>query len=431
MKALFVAFLIGFFLLVFPLLIQKEQPNYDGISELKCKDCNLILIIAHGLRQDHLSSAGYFRQTSPNIDRIVNDGLTFDSLISTSSDFNENQGRIVSYNSTDLIGALKSNNYTTAFFSDGRKALDWWGFGSYPFDTFDNLPEVPIIMEKAGTISKFLKENKDKKFFVLITSFEIHHPHRYPPSFYKKFDPDYSGVAENVSMWHHWHRLGNGNYTRLLDFAHLAENHTEDIRNDAQILDLNKRDIENLAARYDEAIYHFDEFIGNLSNELKANNLDKKTIIAITSDVGLELFERNQFSHEGPYDTTTRLIFSIYKPGLKINERVSNQITQEDISPTLIGIIGFNLTGGNNGLINATDGKINPDTRQFVISRWMTYTQSLSSCKFVRTTEWKLIECNNGKSELYNLKNDPNEAKNLIDVEETVYKELKQNLDAG
>lgn len=406
------------------LINQEELSTYSKISELNCGDCNLILIMAHGLRPDHLSSFGYFRQTSQNIDKIVADGLTFDSLISTSVGLEENQKKILSYPSGDLTSALKSNNYTTSAFFDGRRVFEW--LKPYPFDTFDN-SEVPLIKEKLGNVSKFLKENKNSKFFMLVSSFEIHHPHRYPSSFYKKYDPDYSGVAENVSMLHHWHRLENGSYMRLIDLAHIMANHTEDI-NDTQVLNLDERDKGNIIARYDEAIYHFDEFIGSLLLELKANDLEEKTVFVITSDVGLQLFERGAFTHERAYDETTKLMLSIYRPGLEIGERASTQIVHEDIAPALMKILGFNVT---DNLIDLVDGKINSG-HQFVAGK---SDDVLLNCKFVRTSEWKLIECDDALTktidniaELYNLKDDPDERINLIAKQKRIYKELKQKL---
>ena len=38
---------------------------------------NIVYIIIDTLRADHLSCYGYFRKTSPNIDRLAEDGILF------------------------------------------------------------------------------------------------------------------------------------------------------------------------------------------------------------------------------------------------------------------------------------------------------------------------------------------------------------------
>lgn len=417
MKKIFIgAAIIAFVLVLFfafslPRNNQKLEP-----SSLTCQDCNLVLIMMHGFRFDHLSSFGYFRPTSPNIDRIVKEGLTYDSLISRSSDFTVNQKKIISYDKTGIINFLKSRGYKTAGFFDGRKAFNW--LSSYPFDTFDNFPKTPILKEKFSHISKFVEENKNNKFFILVSSFEVHHPNRYPPSFYKKFDPNYSGVAEKVSLLDHWHRLDNGLYASTIDLAHSEEDHKDHLQ-DGQAFDLNEKDIKNLVARYDEAIFHFDELVGEILQELKTQGLDKKTIVAITSDVGVMLFEKGTFSHAGPYDSQVRQIFSLYKEGSNSHKINSSQITHEYIPLELMRLLGFN---------SSTDEHFS----EFVVGS-TNYFDVAKNCQFVRSNEWKLIKCSHSRmtgfeEELYNLKEDPHETKNLIEVNIATAQVLKNRI---
>ena len=46
---------------------------------------NIILIVVDALRSDHLGCYGYRRNTSPNIDRLSQDGIKFTRAISAES----------------------------------------------------------------------------------------------------------------------------------------------------------------------------------------------------------------------------------------------------------------------------------------------------------------------------------------------------------
>jgi arylsulfatase A-like enzyme len=48
-------------------------------------DCNIVLITIDTLRADHLSCYGYERNTSPHIDKIAAQGITFKNVIAPSS----------------------------------------------------------------------------------------------------------------------------------------------------------------------------------------------------------------------------------------------------------------------------------------------------------------------------------------------------------
>jgi len=46
---------------------------------------NILLIVVDTLRADHLASYGYKRETSPNLDRLAEQGVVFESAFATSS----------------------------------------------------------------------------------------------------------------------------------------------------------------------------------------------------------------------------------------------------------------------------------------------------------------------------------------------------------
>jgi len=48
--------------------------------DYKCEDCNILFILVDTLRADHLSSYGYYRNTSPNIDSFAEDAILFENV---------------------------------------------------------------------------------------------------------------------------------------------------------------------------------------------------------------------------------------------------------------------------------------------------------------------------------------------------------------
>ena len=62
---------------MFTLDIIKEHTS----NNFKCPDCNVLFITMDALRADHIGAYGYYRNTSPNIDKLANKGILFKNFI--------------------------------------------------------------------------------------------------------------------------------------------------------------------------------------------------------------------------------------------------------------------------------------------------------------------------------------------------------------
>ena len=78
MKTIIIIFVI-FLIVVNILVIYKNKILKQ--DNLKCKDCNIILISIDTLRADHLGCYGYDKNTSPNIDKFASKGVLFKNYI--------------------------------------------------------------------------------------------------------------------------------------------------------------------------------------------------------------------------------------------------------------------------------------------------------------------------------------------------------------
>ena len=152
---------------------------------------NVILISIDTCRADHLSCYGFKRKTTPNIDRIADEGILFANAISTvpltlpahssmltgtippyhgvynNSDYQLGQANVT------LAERLKENGFTTgavisAFVLDSIFGIDQ-GFGSYN-DNIENPLDKQHIEQRAGAettrfANEWLKGHKAEKSF--------------------------------------------------------------------------------------------------------------------------------------------------------------------------------------------------------------------------------------------------------------------------
>jgi arylsulfatase A-like enzyme len=177
-----------------------------------------------------------------------------------------------------------------------------------------------------------------------------------------------------------------------------------------------------LAKEYEREIYwklylncakYVDHCVGRISEEL----LDDSWILIITSDHGDEFFEHGGVSHSRKlYDELIHVPLIIYGvDDLKSSSKIL--LSHVDIIPTILDLLGVR------------------DRRDLfvgmsVIDKDESYTYSEhEKIRAIRTMSHKLIiDEKYGKIELYDLKKDPEERRNISDYEEDVVRELTKKL---
>jgi len=170
------------------------------------------------------------------------------------------------------------------------------------------------------------------------------------------------------------------------------------------------------------------------------------TLLIITSDHGEEFGEHGLVGHElCIYDTLLHVPLIIRYPGLvEAGLRVEEQVQLTDLFPTILDIVGINWNGEEQlqGQSLVRDGQ-QPE-HAFAIAEYELHYQALSllkgtgfaqlftdvnkwarRLKTIRTEEYKYIWASDGRDELYNIREDPGELNNLIQVEPEKAAELK------
>lgn len=391
---------------------------------------NVILITIDALRADHLGCYGYKRNTSPNIDKLAKEGVLFTQAIAQSSHTPTSMSTILTStmpnkhslytwgyslnpNLSTIASVLKSQGYQTIFFvANNNFSTGLHGFTN-GFDVFDDKEADAVMLTDKAL--KFIKECKNKLFFLWIHYMNVHSP--YIPL--EQYDKLY---------------INDELYSQQKKLPIVKDSFNEyGYKGIPESLAKQKGGIDNpdyYIAQYDGAIKTIDARVEVILKMLKQYHIDKKTLIIITADHGEMMGEHDYYFFHGAF---------LYEPLLKIpliikydkiipkNKVVETPINANlDVAPTILSILRINRVKTFQGRsLLGTILKKNKYYSPYVFS------DEGYGVKCIRNTGWKLITsylCNN-EYELYDLKHDPRELNNLVSVEIEKFAYLKQKLD--
>ena len=165
-------------------------------------------------------------------------------------------------------------------------------------------------------------------------------------------------------------------------------------------------------------IIAIDDMLGRLLDYLDKNNLTSKTILLFASDHGTQGGSQgvNPWSKKNPYDASLRIPAIIRYPG-HIAPGNSSQITNMvDFFPSLCSLAGLPIPKSIEGT-DLTQKWLspNPEDSAFIMnfSKWFDWFQNGAEWRGVRTQRHTYATWLNGRSELYDLHEDPLQMHNL------------------
>jgi arylsulfatase A-like enzyme len=196
---------------------------------------------------------------------------------------------------------------------------------------------------------------------------------------------------------------------------------------------------------YASMVYAMDENVGRLLQKLKETGLEENTVIIFTSDNGgLSTLpeNRNPPTSVKPlragkgwcYEGGIRVPLIIKAPGTTSPGSITDvPVISHDFYPTMLSLAGFSPMPEQHqdglNLLPLLQGKTSLE-REALIWHYPHYHGSTwTPGAAIRMGDWKLIEFYDyGKTELYNLRNDPGEQTDLSAQEPERVKVLKEKL---
>ncbi len=175
---------------------------------------DIVVFLVDTLRADHISSYGYYRNTTPNIDRLAEESLLFTRCNSAStwtlpsaasllSGLPPEQHGVLrssqqlSPDITTLAERLRAHGYRTVGLTDGGYMSYTWGLGQgfSRYDVTSGAAWQPKDVERISKNAKsWISKNRFHPFFLLIHTYETHQPYTNQDGFANRFlDPQYIG----------------------------------------------------------------------------------------------------------------------------------------------------------------------------------------------------------------------------------------------
>lgn len=334
-------------------------------ESVSCKDCNIIVIAIDPLRADSLRSMGGIRDNTPNLDALSDKGYAFVNTIAASSwtlpsamsfmtgvypshhgvinkelfGSSEKVGLVPAVRKetapavVPLVSVFRDHGYVTGGFAGGAALASSYGF-SDGFDVYESPGDFHDIATSSANALRFIRENREKKFFVFLHGFDVHG--QYVP-------PD--GVTGTyVSSAYRGTLTGSSDEQKELREQGVRQGSVYITPEDAMFL----------RAIYDEKVSALDKRIGDFLSAYESLDVTRKTIIVFTSHHGEEFYEHGRIDHGMTlYDEVIRVPYVMVVPGAPRGRKINQQVRNIDILPTLLELVGIPLRTGE---ANFTEG---------------------------------------------------------------------------
>ena len=416
---------------------------------------NIVFLLADDLRYD---AVGYMNKTTiqtPHIDCLANDGTFFTNMYATSAISCCSRASIFTgmYNRrngiTDFSGTLrgealkntypmlmKDNGYYVGFIGKygvgnylPQKEFDYWrglaGQGTYYQKDKDGNPRhlTGLISEQ---IDEFLANRDETKPFCLSVSFKSPHTESEQDPF--PFDKKYSFMYED-EFFDKPETFGE-NYYRLFPESFRKDGKWE---NEGYVRFKNRygtdEKYQSSVKGYYRLIAGIDEAIGKLRKRLKEMGLDKNTLIIFTSDNGYYLGEHGLEGKWYGHEESIRLPLVIYDPRLEKPVKKIDEIALNiDLTSTMLDYAGIRQLEKMQGesLRPLMEGKKIKWRQEFLYEHlmnldkkgWYVYIPQTEGLVTKRYKYMRYFVNNQSHTpiyeELFNIKKDPYEKKNLI-----------------
>ncbi len=370
---------------------------------------NVVVYVSDALRTDHLGCYGSRYVNTRTIDELAAGGFRFDQAISAAPWTAPSTTSIVTGLNAHHHGYLHWDAQLDPTTETLFRAFSAHGYevGSFVFDTnylFKDLPEANVLgtSETLDGAFAWLRENREKPFFLYVHNWATHMPY-------------------------------DIRHADRKDWLSAKQEIIEGIQSDSASA------LEAMRESYRKAVERQSEVLtASLLEELDSLGLRESTVVAFLSDHGESWGERFSSKEDlkGVYHMHGATLFDeivhvpliLSAPGTIEPGVVRTQVRSIDLMPTLLDLAGLPAreTDGES-LLPLVDGREQGDRTAVIAGTDMGSLTKLA----VRLPPWKLIlDVESGEEEAYRLDVDPREldsrpADAPPELREIVFRELE------
>ena len=353
----------------------------------------VVVIGVDTLRVDGLSTNGYPRDTSPELDAFASTAWRFDRAWAPAPRTRPSfRTATTGHFPIDAVGArnigdvFAEHGFATAGIVANVHLNPRFGFD----DGFDLwwLDEKSKADSQVDRSLEWLKTHGDQDAYLFLHLMDPHLFYDAPGDWRERYVTDPSPTLHR--RWTRWEVYG-------WERRGLLDEQTK----------------THMRALYDAEVAWTTHELGRLLAEIEA--LPGETLVVLHSDHGEEFWEHGGYEHNHTlYDEVTRTLLWIRPPGSADPRRVDTPVSLADLAPTLYGFAGFTDAPRTDGVDLRTVAAGDPGPPRALPLGYLRYDRQrwgvvVEGHKYV-------IFTGSGEEEVYDLVADPAEAKNLAAI---------------
>lgn len=396
-----------------------------------------ILISIDTLRADHLGCYGYHRSTSPNVDRLAQEGALFTRAYATdvptqpcyTSILTGKRGvttGIVTHGQPEetvpdtlpmFQHVLAEKGYLTASVSTLVTFRKWFARGF----VHNIRPSMATHLQRVSADDinahalPWLRVHAKEDFFLFVHYWDPHTPYRLVPQeyldrFYEgdPYDPinrSLEPLWQQADLYQRWKRMLTEEGGEVTDLGYVV-------------------------AQYDGEIAYADAKVGELLDLLDELGIAEETLVILISDHGESFGEHTvYFDHATAYDEVARIPLVLrYSPRIPAGQQIEALVQLIDIAPTALELFGVGASEEFEGrsLWPLLTGEVDRGYEVVFTNQGLWTAQ-----RAMRTDQWGLVKTMDPglwdlpPVELYDIQKDPSEETNLADKEADARGELE------
>jgi arylsulfatase A-like enzyme len=411
---------------------------------------DVVLLVVDSLGADALGPQGGEPSASPRIDRLAADGLRFEravapaswnlpslsSLVTSTYPWTHGQGAPAAQaDLTTLAEAFSRAGYRTGAFTEAA-----WPLLERGFDVFENTAGSDLFGDPRGNSAAktlaaalaWVRRDDRRPFFLLVHTYEVHSYFLGKPAhqaFARREMPTYQGPFREWG---------------IRDLTKPAGPQVIDA-----LLEASPDDVAYVRALYRGAVAEVDGEVGRFADALAGDGLDGRTVLVLTSTNG-EGFrpDRKRVHHGGRLqDDVLHVPLFLRWPGHLQPGRSSTVVSALDVAPTLLRLAGLAeeprfagraLVSSEASFLSRFRGprfRLRTLPSQPVVAQEATFhvlpsgqREAATAPQLALYSDWVSLIVDGDKVELYDLKADPGQEKDLAATHPDVAASLREQV---